>query len=64
MEENQLRNATRYIQYDLEFTPKHLRDHYNNKLRPNLNTSDFSIDEDITICKIVLEYGKDWKRIL
>jgi hypothetical protein len=47
----------------IAFTPKQIRERYLNYLRPNIDRSDFSIDEDFKICKFVLESGKHWRRL-
>lgn len=62
MEENK-RRTNEYTLIYVDFTPKQIRERYLNYLRPNIDRSDFSIEEDFKICKFVIEMGKHWRKL-
>lgn len=62
VEVNKFQNA-KYIPHYIEFTPKQIRERFLNYLRPSIKKDDFHFEEDLKICKYVLEHGKHWRKM-
>jgi hypothetical protein len=54
---------TQYLPPYAEFTPKQIRERYLNYLRPEITKEGFSLEEDLKICRFVMEHGKHWRRL-
>lgn len=62
VEINKFQNA-KYLPHYTEFTPKQIRERFLNYLRPSIIKDDFQFEEDLKICKYVLEHGKHWRKM-
>lgn len=62
VEINKFQNA-KYLPHYIEFTPKQIRERFLNYLRPSIRKDDFQFQEDLEICKFVLEHGKHWRKM-
>jgi hypothetical protein len=62
VEANKFQNA-QYPPPYLEFTPKQIRERYLNYLRPEISKEEFSLEEDLNICRFVMEQGKHWRKM-
>jgi hypothetical protein len=49
------------IDGNLDRNYKQLKDHYDNYLRPNLTTKEWTLAEDLLLIDLVNEHGLDWK---
>lgn len=62
VEIDKFQNA-QYLPPYVEFAPKQIRERYLNYLRPEKSKEEFSLEEDMKICKFVMEHGKHWRRM-
>lgn len=46
---------------NLDRTAKQLREHYIGYLRPNINNSEWTIEEDLKLIELFNQHGKRWK---
>lgn len=42
---------------------KQLKDHYENYLRPNLTTEEWTLEEDLLLVGLINQHGKNWKLV-
>lgn len=45
----------------LDRNHKQLKDHYENYLRPNLTTKEWTLDEDLLLVQLINHHGMDWE---
>lgn len=56
---------SRYFQsipdFPLDYSSKQIRERYLNHLRPDIQAADWTLDEDLQLCKLVDAHGRKWK---
>ena len=44
-------------------TPKQIKEHYLNYLKPGIKKEDWTIEEDLQLINFLNKFGKNWKKI-
>ena len=52
------------IDLTIDRSAKQIQDHYENYLRPEIDKSPWTYEEDVLLIELLAKYGKDWNLIL